>query len=231
MGSDSSITLTAFFYYLLKNPRTYELLEDEIDTHFPSTFPLQSDNNNISYAAASKLPYLSACLQETFRLHPASAVLLERIVPASGATIGGEQIAGGTVVGVSSWAVHHDRRIFGEDCYEWRPERWLEGGEERRRTMERAMLHFGAGNHLCLGKNVSAREMWCVVPSLMRTFKVGSNNQASCRDQDAADEYFGGTDGIDESGKGLDDYHDVEHTTGGCNGEDQAKNVIARRGK
>lgn len=178
-GSDSSITLTAFFYYLLKNPRTYDLLQQEIDTHFPATSPLHSDNH-ISYAAASKLPYLSACLQEAFRLHPASAVLLERIVPASGATIGGEQIAGGTVVGVSSWAVHHDRRIFGDDCYEWRPERWLEGGEERRRGMDRSMLHFGAGNHLCLGKNVSAREMWCVVPNLMRTFKVSSNNQASC---------------------------------------------------
>ena len=77
------------------------MLQQEIDTHFPSSSPLHSDNH-IPYAAVSKLPYLSACLQETFRLHPASAVFLERIVPASGATIGGEQIPGGTVVGVSS---------------------------------------------------------------------------------------------------------------------------------
>lgn len=38
--------------------------------------------------------------------------------------------------------------------------------------MEKSMLHFGAGNHLCLGRNISVREMYELVYSLMRTFKV-----------------------------------------------------------
>ena len=115
---------------------------------------------------------MHACVQETFRMHPASAVNLERVVPPAGANIAGEQILGGTVVGVSSWATHRNKEVFGEDAQTFRPERWLEGSEEQVRLMEKSMLHFGAGNHLCLGKNISAREMYKLVPSLMRTFKV-----------------------------------------------------------
>lgn len=120
-------------------------------------------------------------------MHPASAVLLERVVPPTGANIAGEHVAGGTVVGVSSWAVHHNKDVFGQDVDVFRPERWLEASEEQVRLMERSMLHFGAGNHLCLGKNISAREMYKVVPSLMRTFKVGIRYDSSCTSGTFAD--------------------------------------------
>lgn len=167
----SSITLTAFFYYILKNPACYAKLQHELDTQLPArdTSSLKCD---VDFTQARKLPYLHACIQETFRIHPASAVLLERVVPPAGANIAGEQIPGGTVVGVSSYATHRNKEVFGEEPKAFRPERWLEANEERVRSMEKSMLHFGAGNHLCLGKNISVREMYKVVPSLMRTFKV-----------------------------------------------------------
>ena len=105
-------------------------------------------------------------------MHPASAVNLERVVPPAGANIAGEQIPGGTVVGVSSWATHRNKEVFGDDAHTFRPERWPEASEAQVRLMEKSMLHFGAGNHSCLGKNISVREMYKLVPSLMRTFKV-----------------------------------------------------------
>ena len=107
-------------------------------------------------------------------MHPASAVLLERVVPPAGAMIDGEQIPGGTVVGVSSWAVHHNEAVFGKDVDVFRPERWLEASDEHRRLMEKSMLHFGAGNHMCLGKNIGLREMYKLIPTLLRTYKVCS---------------------------------------------------------
>ena len=169
----SSITLTAFFYYILKNPACYAKLQHELDTQLPAR-DISSLECDIDFNQAQKLPYLHACMQETFRIHPASAVLLERVVPPGGANIAGEPIPGGTVVGVSSYAIHRKEEIFGKDPKAFRPERWLEATKEQVRSMEKSMLHFGAGNHLCLGKNISAREMYKVVPSLMRTFKVDS---------------------------------------------------------
>lgn len=157
-----------------------------MDTQLPSRDP-SSLTCDVDFAQAQKLPYLNACIQETFRMHPASAVLLERVVPPTGANIAGEHIAGGTVVGVSSWAVHHNKDVFGQDVDTFRPERWLEPSEEQVRLMERSMLHFGAGNHLCLGKNISAREMYKVVPSLMRAFKVGLHCDSNCISETFAD--------------------------------------------
>ena len=163
--------MTAFFYYLLKTPTCYDKLEHEFDTQLPAR-DFASLKCDIDFALAQKLPYLHACVQETFRMHPASSVLLERIVPPAGARICGEQIPGGTVVGMSSWATHRNKEVFGEEPKSFRPERWLEASEEQVRLMEKTMLHFGAGNHLCLGKNISVREIYKLVPSLMRTFRV-----------------------------------------------------------
>lgn len=84
-------------------------------------------------------------------MRPASAVLLERIVPPAGASIAGEHIAGGTVIGISPWAVHHNKDVFGPDVNDFRPGRWLDANEKQVHLMERLMLHFGAGNHWCLG--------------------------------------------------------------------------------
>ena len=170
-SSHSSITLTALFYYILKNPACYAKLQHELDTQLPAR-DLSSLKCDVEFTLAQKLPYMHACIQENFRMHPASSVLLERVVPPAGANIGGEQIPGGTVVGVSSWTAHRNKEVFGEDAKIFRPERWLEASEEQVRLMEKSMLHFGAGNHLCLGRNISAREIYKLVPSLLRTFKV-----------------------------------------------------------
>ena len=105
-------------------------------------------------------------------MHPALGMTLERVVPPSGATICGESIPGGTLVGCNAWVVQRDRKTFGEDCDSYRPERWLEDADSTRK-MERAMLQFGAGNHVCLGQNIAFLEIYKLVPSLLRTYEVG----------------------------------------------------------
>ena len=49
-------------------------------------------------------------------------------------------------------AVNFDKATFGEDCETFRPERWLQ--KEDRDRMERAMLNFGYGTRVCIGKHV-----------------------------------------------------------------------------
>ena len=170
----SAVTLTAFLYFILKNPVYYDRLQHELDTQLPAR-NLSSLKSDVQYTQAQKLPYLRACIQETFRVHPASAIQLERVIPPAGANIAGEQIPGGTVVGVSTWATHRNTEVFGQDAKTFRPERWLEASEQRVRLMEKTMLHFGAGNHMCLGKHIALMEIYKVIPSLLRTFKVSTH--------------------------------------------------------
>lgn len=168
----SAISLTAVFYYVLRTPGCYSKLQEELDTHLQSaSSATNSTYFQTPYSAARKLPYLHACIQEASRLHPSTGLMPERIVPPSGATICGELIPGGTIVGSYPWVVQRHKKTFGEDCDSYRPERWLADSEGTRK-MERAMLLFGAGNHVCLGQYIALMEVYKLVPSLMRTYEM-----------------------------------------------------------
>lgn len=161
----SAITITTLFYHLLKHPSNYTTLRAEIDAALPSP------NTTIPFAQAQALPYLDACIKEILRIHPATAFNLERIVPAGGRTILGHFIPAGTIVAASPWTIHLDTATFGPDAAVFRPERWLED-EGRAKEMWRSMLGFGAGNHLCLGRNVALMEMYKLIPVWVRSFEV-----------------------------------------------------------
>lgn len=164
--------MTAVLYYVLRTHGCYSKLRKELDTCLqPASGATTSTYFQTSYSQARELPYLHACVQEAFRLHPALGWMPERIVPPSGATICGTFIPGGTIVGCIPWVVQRDKETFGEDCDTYRPERWLVDAETTRR-MERAMFQFGAGNHVCLGQNIALMEIYKLVPSLIRTYEV-----------------------------------------------------------
>ena len=126
------------------------------------------------YADVRPLPYLNACFQETFRMHPAFGFNYERVVGPSGTTICGTFVPGGTIVGVNPWVVQRDPGIYGRDSHIYRPERWLEASDEKVKEMGRTLFQFGAGEHICLGKNISILEMYKLVPCLMKSFYVSS---------------------------------------------------------
>ena len=181
-GSETTaISLSAVFYYLLRNKTCHETLRREIDD--ASKFGVFSDYETglVTFSEAQKLPYLHACVQEAFRVHPAPGLPLERVVPPQGMDIGGEFIKGGTIVGVSAWLIHNRQEIFGPDTDQYRPERWLrdpdqnvEEEEKRIKKMSGMMFQFGMGSRTCIGKNISLLEIYKVVPSLLRRFEVSS---------------------------------------------------------
>jgi len=117
------------------------------------------------------LPYINAVIKEALRLHPAVGMMLERLVPAGGATICGKHISGGTIVGINPWAVHYDPDVFPEP-EKFEPERWLKGSmnEAHLAAMERSFFAFGAGSRICMGRNLSMIEMRKIVPELLRRF-------------------------------------------------------------
>ena len=172
-GSDTTaVTLRAIVYYVLKNAHVHRKLQRELDT---SNLAVP-----VSYKAAQSLPYLGAVIEEAIRMHPAVGLPLERIVPASGLTLpDGRFLAPGTIVGMNPWVVHHDKTVFGQDPESFIPERWLQGPDEpaidfqsRRSRMREAILTFGAGNRVCLGKYLSKLEMYKCIATLFSLYQV-----------------------------------------------------------
>jgi len=135
-GSDTTgIFLRTLFYQLLTHPRSLEKLRAEVDAAAASG----NLDSLASWKQTRDLPYLDACVKEAGRIHPPFGLPYERVVPHEGATISNKFLPGGTVVGMSAWVVHRNRELYGEDCDEWNPSRWLCDGEKRRR-MESALL-------------------------------------------------------------------------------------------
>lgn len=120
----------------MKHPETLRKLREEIDTAFEAgrlSMP-------VTWRQSRSLPYLEACFMEAGRIHPPFGLHLERVAPPEGLNLCGQDIPGGTIVGMNAWVVHRDRDIFGEDAACWRPERWLDCNETTRRRMEQSLL-------------------------------------------------------------------------------------------
>lgn len=125
----------------------------------------------ISDKEARGLPYLNAVEKEAMRLHSSVGFLLERHVPAEGATICGQHIPGGTIVGINPWVLQHDGEVF-PDPDSFRPERWLEADPEHLAEMDKSFFSFGAGSRVCIGRNISMIEMRKIIPLLIRQFDI-----------------------------------------------------------
>ncbi|KAF2463278.1 pisatin demethylase [Lindgomyces ingoldianus] len=172
-GSETTgISLSSVFYFLLKHPRVYAKLMKELDDAVTDGIIESRPNKSVSWSESQKLPYLDAVIQESFRLHPAAGLILERIVPRQGMDILGNFIPGGTIVGCNAWVLHRRPEVFGGDVDAFRPERWIEASAEKLKEMKATMFQFGAGARTCIGKNVSLLEVYKLVPSFLRRFEI-----------------------------------------------------------
>lgn len=169
-GSDTiASTLRAVFYHLLKNPRSLETLEIELEDAQRSSkvsVPLPT------WTEVQNLPYLNAVIKEALRLNPALALPLERVVPAPGLQVERHFLPPGTVIGVNPWVLHRDKRIFGSDAEDWEPQRWLSKNVERVKYMDQHILAFGAGKRTCLGRHIAILELSKLVPALVLRYKM-----------------------------------------------------------
>ena len=88
-GSETtSSALSAILRYLLQNPTCLKILITEIRSSFPS-------EDSIKVNSINKLPYLTACINESLRMGPPVVIGLPRIIPKGGAMICGRLVPEG----------------------------------------------------------------------------------------------------------------------------------------
>jgi cytochrome P450 len=86
-GSDTTgISATAIVYFLIKNPRCMQKLQDEI----AGSMAAGELSETVTFWEGQKLQYLQAVIKEALRLHPAVGMPLARVVPKGGATLAGQ---------------------------------------------------------------------------------------------------------------------------------------------
>lgn len=172
-GDTTSAIMRATVYYLSKNPSAYAKLTSELDSTDLS-FPAK-------WKEISNLPYLDAVLREASRMNPGLAMVLERVVPASGFTLpDGRFIPAGTKVGINPAVVTRDLDVFGPDADEFNPDRWIKRPDESdedfklryRKMRDVADFIFGGGGRVCMGRYLATLEMWKLFATLYSVFDM-----------------------------------------------------------
>ncbi|KAF5027086.1 hypothetical protein F66182_798 [Fusarium sp. NRRL 66182] len=138
-GETVATFLAGMTYFLIKTPRAYQKLRDEIRGRYKS-------RDEITALSASQLPYLQAVISEGLRIYPPGSQGFPRTCP--GAKIDGNWVPKGTEVYTSAWTVTHDEANF-HAPYEFKPERWLDKSCEDNLD---ASQPFSLGPRGCVGK-------------------------------------------------------------------------------
>ncbi|KAH6723526.1 cytochrome P450 oxidoreductase [Leptodontidium sp. MPI-SDFR-AT-0119] len=167
-GSDTTSTaVRSVFYFTLKNPHVYEKLCAEVRN--------AGLERPVSAQATARLPYLVAVIREAIRIHPPVGMILPRVVPDGGATIGGYYLPEGVEVGISPWVIHHDSEVF-PNPGKFDPERWLTKDEGLLLKMNRSFFAFGAGPRTCSGRYISAMQTQKLVATMFLEFDMRLEN-------------------------------------------------------
>ncbi|KAL0427079.1 UNVERIFIED_CONTAM: cytochrome [Sesamum latifolium] len=157
-GTDTSaVTIEWAMSALLNHPEKLNKVRVEIDN-------LIGNNRLVNESDMSKLPYLQNIIMETFRLFPATPLLVPHEASAD-CTLGGYDIPRNTIILVNAWTIHRDPLVW-DDPTSFNPERF-EGAE----VGPTKLLPFGMGRRSCPGNGLASRVVGLALASLIQCFE------------------------------------------------------------
>ncbi|KAI1119777.1 cytochrome P450 [Nemania abortiva] len=168
-GDTTSTGLSALFFYLTRNPRSYKKLAEEVRKTFSTGAEIR---NGPQLASCS---YLRACFDEALRMSPPIPGTLWRQQAADQAefseplVIDGHIIPPGTQIGVNTYSLHHNEEYFPRP-FNYIPERWLPGCPEYQTTNRNAFAAFSVGPRGCAGKAMAYLEASLVIAKTLWYF-------------------------------------------------------------
>ncbi|XP_073362024.1 noroxomaritidine synthase 2-like [Aegilops tauschii subsp. strangulata] len=122
------------------------------------------------------LVYQRAAMFESLRLYPIAPmerkeVLADDLLPS------GHKVRAGSTILISTYSMGRLEEVWGEDCREYRPERWLSSnadgsGHTLRHVPSHEFVAFNTGPRACLGKNISVALVTSIVATVAWNFDV-----------------------------------------------------------
>ncbi|WP_413429889.1 cytochrome P450 [Synechococcus sp. Cu2B8-bc1011] len=161
-GHETTATaLTWALYWIHRNPLVLERLMDELNGLRDHSDP----------EAITRLPYLSAVVNEVLRIHPVAMLTFPRRIEAP-ITLGGYAFHTGDVVLACIQAVHERPDLYPKPT-QFIPERFM-----GRTYGLHEFLAFGGGSRRCIGAALALYEMKLILAELLRNnqFKLTPNS-------------------------------------------------------
>lgn len=176
-GRDTSSVALSWFFWLVMNSAAVEaniireLTSVLLDTRGADTAKWTEEP--LTFDEADRLVYLKAALAETLRLYPSvpedfKYVVSDDILP------DGTAVPAGSTLTYSIYSVGRSRSVWGEDCLDFKPERWLSAAGDRFEPPKDAykFVAFNGGPRTCLGKDLAYLQMKSVAAAVLLRFRL-----------------------------------------------------------
>ncbi|KAK2399862.1 alkane hydroxylase MAH1 [Trifolium repens] len=164
-----SSSLTWFLWILSTHP----IVEAKIIEEICDNCIKHEENliSNLSMENLDKLVYLHGAICETLRLYPPltfehKCAIKSDILPS------GDHVKPNTKLIYSLYAMGRMEQIWGEDCLEFKPERWISDRGKIIHVPSYKFIAFNTGPRSCLGKDISFFQMKMVVVALLWNFHI-----------------------------------------------------------
>jgi cytochrome P450 len=138
-----------------------------------SAFGVLSQPGKAESILGTKLPYTTAFVKETLRLHPPAATArmipeADYKIPALEIEIGGKMTrVDGLRIYPSQWLIHRNPKVWGPDALEFRPERWLDE-KYMSKLPPGSWRPFERGPRNCIGQELAMLEGRVVLACVSR---------------------------------------------------------------
>ncbi|KAG8902485.1 hypothetical protein FRC00_005948 [Tulasnella sp. 408] len=177
-GHETTSTSLSWLLYDLANPK-YQSIQSKLREEL-----LSVETDRPSMEELNALPYLDAVVRETLRRNSVLDTtvriatkddvipLAKPFVDRQGVERTGIRIKRGEQIALNITAVNRDKDIWGEDSFEFKPERWLEEKAQHKSSeipgVFSSLLTFLGGPRACIGYRFALCEMKVIIFSLLR---------------------------------------------------------------
>ena len=166
-------SLTWFFWLIATHPAVEAKILKEMEENL--SVDVQYDMNLellfLKTENLKKLVYLQAALFETLRLYPSlpfnhKTAVEEDTLPS------GHRVKRNMRVLISHYSMGRIEQIWGKDCLEFKPERWISESGDFIHVPSHKFASFGTGPRTCLGKDIVLIQMKVMAIWVLRSYRL-----------------------------------------------------------
>ncbi|CAI0457834.1 unnamed protein product [Linum tenue] len=166
--STIAVALVWFFWSMANNPRVESKVLAELAANPPA---VNRQHRLYNEEEVNCLTYLHAAIMETLRLYPPLPINHKWAMEAD-LLPSGHHVRPKTRVFFSAYAMARMEDVWGPDCNEFKPERWITEKGEIQLVPSHRFATFNGGPRSCLGKEVSLIQLKIVAAAILWRYKI-----------------------------------------------------------
>ncbi|KAK6922308.1 Cytochrome P450, partial [Dillenia turbinata] len=168
----SSVALAWFFWLISRNPQVESRIVSELHDILKERKSGKQNLSDVVFTAEElkKMVYLHAALSEALRLYPSVPIDFKEVIE-DDVLPDGLVVKKGARVLYCMFSMARMESIWGKDCKEFKPERWIKDGQFLSENQFKYAV-FNAGPRLCVGKKFAYTQMKMVAASILLRYSI-----------------------------------------------------------